>query len=619
MATNPDEAIPTGRTGPLARVRGMVSSVRENVREGREARQAERQALAPPGGRPHTFRGRFQNYIRTTPWYADLEAKRTTTDYQKLLNERMRGLIDEEAITRGEADFQAAGRTLGQVAQTPFDFNLSEVAQAASPSGPAEAVPTTSTRDPATAAVATTSSARQVLDFPGDTIPPVTGQNWRDYRQAYIKNLKDRGVNARQIQAFDRGFTEFQQEKFQELGRSAYQAMELGNLRAAAKLAQAAYQWFPTDNEVEFQESGQGLRAIFRDNETGEVVGARNMTSEDMLGMLERFKDPKAWYSFTSDKSAKERGEILEALDREIQASEVEVARMNAEANMVNAEANRTNAARGARGSAGLIPADLQMTDVLRQLQTMREQEALAGEGGKLATEQDMLGVLSLTDRLVRAGHAPADALNTVYSHWGEADLERRLIQQGLLPQAAVAAGAEPPGKSMTRGPAVRSGDRGFADGGQAGGAGAALLSVLGGGEEKKERKTFAPAEMPLGQNQWYADGGRVGDPKVGPADPATRRRMMEEHVRAGRAHKSAGRAAPSAPAQPPPHRELRRGPEGRTVMESVDRMQRGYRDGGPTRPPVALPGSETRKVPPRELPRPESGPKPRRIPARKR
>ena len=66
------------------------------------------------------------------------------------------------------------------------------------------------------------------------------------------------------------------------------------------------------------------------------------------------------------------------------------------------------------------------------------------------------------------------------------------------------------------------------------------------------------------------------GDPVVGPADPETRRRLIEEQLRENaKGERIYQREAPPAQQQPP-RRELRRGPAGETFMGSVEKMQRG-------------------------------------------
>lgn len=48
-------------------------------------------------------------------------------------------------------------------------------------------------------------------------------------------------------------------------------------------------------------------------------------------------------------------------------------------------------------------------------------------------------------------------------------------------------------------------------------------------------------------------------------------------HMKEEKSERDATSVIPHVPMTGPnPHRELRRGPEGRTIMDSVDRMQRG-------------------------------------------
>lgn len=72
----------------------------------------------------------------------------------------------------------------------------------------------------------------------------------------------------------------------------------------------------------------------------------------------------------------------------------------------------------------------------------------------------------------------------------------------------------------------------------------------------------------------------RPSDPKVGPADSATRRREIERHIREAAAQnkRPIDYSDTTRDTLPPsganPHRELRRGPRGKTIMENVDDTQ---------------------------------------------
>lgn len=80
----------------------------------------------------------------------------------------------------------------------------------------------------------------------------------------------------------------------------------------------------------------------------------------------------------------------------------------------------------------------------------------------------------------------------------------------------------------------------------------------------------------------------RPGDPKVGPADPSTIHRELEKRLKEEADYRkthpmdvkeTAGRVGehdhlPQTGQNP--HRELRQGPQGKTIMESVDEMARG-------------------------------------------
>lgn len=79
----------------------------------------------------------------------------------------------------------------------------------------------------------------------------------------------------------------------------------------------------------------------------------------------------------------------------------------------------------------------------------------------------------------------------------------------------------------------------------------------------------------------------RPGDPVVGPADPATVHRMIEKQMREDadyrKRHPLDLRNTNGGPEHDHmsesganPHRELRRGPEGKTIMQSVDEASRG-------------------------------------------
>lgn len=72
-----------------------------------------------------------------------------------------------------------------------------------------------------------------------------------------------------------------------------------------------------------------------------------------------------------------------------------------------------------------------------------------------------------------------------------------------------------------------------------------------------------------------------MADPKIGPADPATRRRLIEKHIQDGIRETHNDRKAAETPYVPSvpktgAHPELRRGPQGKTIMESVDSAVRG-------------------------------------------
>ena len=69
----------------------------------------------------------------------------------------------------------------------------------------------------------------------------------------------------------------------------------------------------------------------------------------------------------------------------------------------------------------------------------------------------------------------------------------------------------------------------------------------------------------------------RPGDPKVGPADRETVHRELEKRLKSDSEYqKSHPVSTPTSSPAPERHRELRQGPQGKTVMESVDAMARG-------------------------------------------
>lgn len=69
----------------------------------------------------------------------------------------------------------------------------------------------------------------------------------------------------------------------------------------------------------------------------------------------------------------------------------------------------------------------------------------------------------------------------------------------------------------------------------------------------------------------------RAGDPKVGPATPQVVHDMLQHRYEEDKNYRTAHPILPNVPlTSDNPHRELRRGPEGKTIMQSVDSAVRG-------------------------------------------
>lgn len=343
------------------------------------------------------------NYITKTGFGAEVIGQRLRNDYQALINQALEAqLIDQAEAKQREKILESVGEQL-----------LNEPVQMRLALGEGGAVK----------------------------------KDWEAYRKSIRQAVKDRGGDAKAVLEADRMVTEYQMKKFEEYGTQAYAALAAGDAQTARRLMSQAFQYVPTGTQMRFETrtspQGQQLVAIFTDEESGEPVDAKVMSPESLLGYIERLKNPAAWLSIVSDLTAKERGQVLSAMDTEIRAAQAAAQQLSAEASMLSAQTSAARAARELEEGRGIMtPKDF--SEMIQEENKLRS-ESLDENALPPIPIEDALKMRGLVERI----HAYQPALSVgdighlVVKGWGDPQLIEKLVAADLLPPGSDSAFAD--------------------------------------------------------------------------------------------------------------------------------------------------------------------------------
>lgn len=415
------------------------------------------------------LRQKFQDYYGRTELGQENEKMRLTNVYQNLLNQQLQqGLISAK---EGKTREKVLANIADELDQEPANMKLK-------------------------------------LDDTSGTV----NKDWEDYRAHIRSRVEDMGGDAQAKVEADRMITDYQMHKFNELGMAAYGALSAGDAGTASKQLKQAFQYFPTGTDLQFTRKGDQLYGVQVDEKTRQPVAVHPLTPETLLGYIEKFKDPKAWLTFTSDLATKERGNIIAALDTQLKAGALaQTTRRN------DIEQQKADTERAKAQNAG-HPGATTPQEYAKAIDTEAQNAELRGEPAP--NMADRAAQVSLLEQIVR--HQPnlptSTAAEMVLRGWGDPDLVKKLKAANLLPTTA--------------------GTGAMADGGPVKSYGA-----------------------PMGTETPRAGGS----PAVGPADDATRRARIAEAT--------APQPRPAAPAAPAPQPTQTSGTKDLTIGTAGSRI----------------------------------------------
>lgn len=347
----------------------------------------------------------WENYITKTAHGASVIGARLRNDYQRLINQQLEGqLIDAEEAKQRERLLDSIGEKL-----------VSEPVQVRSTLGEGGAL----TRD------------------------------WEEYRKEIRQAIKDAGGDSKAVLQADRMVTEYQMSKFNEFGLRAHASLAAGDAQAAQRLMTQAFQYMPTGTSMRFETlmspQGQQLVAVFTNEEDGKPVDAKVVTDKDLLGWIERFADPKAWLTFTTDLTSKERGDLLASMDREISAANAAANQMSAEAQMLNAQTGAARAAAdpNAQQPKGVMTPEDFSDMIAAENKARQEMSLIGGDVLPPIPLEDALAMRGLVERIhaYQPSLSVGDIGQLVVKGWGDPQMMEKLIANGLLPAGGYSTG----------------------------------------------------------------------------------------------------------------------------------------------------------------------------------
>jgi hypothetical protein len=196
-----------------------------------------------------------------------------------------------------------------------------------------------------------------VSDVGPESIPDFRTRDWSDFREKALDGLVARGMPlAQAAEQVDSQVVRMQQQGFNHFAMQAASLMRAGNEKGAMAAIKAAYQMFPSGDDVKLGTYNGQIYGITIDEETGKPTGQPiAITPESILSLVDQANKPGAWNEYAKDQRDFQLT-LKKYLEMEKPLSEAQGSAMltNASANMLGSQARMLDAQTGATlGAAG--------------------------------------------------------------------------------------------------------------------------------------------------------------------------------------------------------------------------------------------------------------------------
>ena len=188
----------------------------------------------------------------------------------------------------------------------------------------------------------------QMSDVGPESIPDFRTRDWSDFREKALQGLVARGMPlAQAAEEVDTQTMRMQQKGFNHFAMQGAALLRAGNTKGAMAAIKAAYQMFPSGDDVNLGVHNGQVFGITIDEETGKPTGQPiAITPESILGLVDQANKPGAWNEYAKDQrdfqfTVKKYMEV----DRPLAGAQGSALLTNASANMLNANSNANESA----------------------------------------------------------------------------------------------------------------------------------------------------------------------------------------------------------------------------------------------------------------------------------
>jgi hypothetical protein len=183
----------------------------------------------------------------------------------------------------------------------------------------------------------------QVSDVGPESIPDFRTRDWSDFREKALQGLVARGMPlAQAAEEVDNQTMRMQQKGFNHFAMQGASLLRAGNTKGAMAAIKAAYQMFPSGDDVNLGVYNGQVYGITIDEETGKPTGQPiAITPESILTLVDQANKPGSWREYAKDArdfefTVKKYMEV----DKPLAGAQGSALLTNASANMMNAQAN---------------------------------------------------------------------------------------------------------------------------------------------------------------------------------------------------------------------------------------------------------------------------------------
>lgn len=205
-----------------------------------------------------------------------------------------------------------------------------------------------------------------VSDVGPEAIPDFRTRDWSEFRDQALRGLVARGMPlAQAAEQVDTQVVRMQQQGFNHFAMQAAALMRAGNERGAMAAIKAAYQMFPSGDDVKLGTHNGQIYGITIDEETGKPTGQPiAITPESILSLVDQANKPGAWNEYAKDQrdfqfTLKKYDEV----ERPLAEAQGSALLTNASANMLGSQARMYDAQYGTSGSGSASDASFRNSE----------------------------------------------------------------------------------------------------------------------------------------------------------------------------------------------------------------------------------------------------------------